>query len=147
MKRSEMLAIIYDAFFDCLDIPNESFVTNKKFDEYILDKIEKAGMIPPEAADFNIGNNWEPEEPRVEELNKIGKRISNQIDAELLKSRDTLVEQCYDILKEYEIPYGKSVVEQVNAEIKKLNGLNATMIIYDEAADIKDLMNAMSKNS
>lgn len=45
IKRSDMLAIIYDAFYDCLEIPNDSFVIKKDLDEYILSQIEKQHKI------------------------------------------------------------------------------------------------------
>lgn len=77
MKKSELLALLKQDIEDAdgdLDLQARM----------VLARCESVGMLPPEAADFNIGNNWEPEE-------------------------------------EVETLYGKSVIEEVNAEIKELN--------------------------
>lgn len=97
MKKSELLALLKR---DIEDAANDLDLQARM----VLARCESVGMLPPEAADFNIGNNWEPEE--------------------------------------VETPYGKSIVEQVNTEIKELNkamgeiknlsGMSADIIIYDE---------------
>ena len=62
MKRSQIIGIIEDAFDDCLDIPNDSYITKKQYGEYILTKLEEAGMIPPKTkieathTEFEIDN-------------------------------------------------------------------------------------------
>lgn len=67
MKRSEIINIITEAVDDCLDIPNDSFISKKNYGEYILNKIEKAGMLPEKynkcfgEAGYGLVNQWEPE--------------------------------------------------------------------------------------
>ena len=62
MKRSEILKIIQQAIVD----HNKSIGDFEGYGAYshelILDRILEAGMLPPEAADFNLGNTWEPED-------------------------------------------------------------------------------------
>lgn len=61
MRRSEMLIIIRCAVDDCLDIPNESYIGIRNYDEYILEHLEAAGMLPPFTGEFeqqNITDRW-----------------------------------------------------------------------------------------
>jgi len=60
MKRNEILLIIRNAFDDCLDIPVSSYIIIKDYEEYILSKIEEAGMVPDDDA-CEIIHNWEEE--------------------------------------------------------------------------------------
>ena len=64
MKKSELLALLKQDIEDAagnLDLQAGM----------VLARCISVGMLPPEAADFNIGNNWEPEEPTVGNLNKL----------------------------------------------------------------------------
>lgn len=86
MKRNDMVKSMVE-FYE--SIPDGASSYHKM--DMLLSRLERLGMLPPEAADFNIGNNWELEDKWTVEY------------------------------ESSEIPYGKSVVEQVNAEIKELN--------------------------
>lgn len=57
MKRSQMLEFIKSFMID----GNYRNYTTTEADE-LLDMLEFQGMLPPEAADFNLGNTWEPED-------------------------------------------------------------------------------------
>lgn len=75
MKKSELLALLKQDIQDAADDLDLQA-------RMVLARCISVGMLPPEAADFNIGNNWEPEEP-----------------------------------------YGKSIVEEVNTDIKRINDI------------------------
>lgn len=50
----------------CIDelsmIRNQAnYLTCANLAHELLDMLEFQGMLPPEAADFNLGNSWEPE--------------------------------------------------------------------------------------
>lgn len=69
MKRSQMLDIIREAFDNCLEIPNSSFIIIEDYNKYILKAIEEAGMQPPHngtqgycAEDWLNNSKWEPED-------------------------------------------------------------------------------------
>lgn len=68
MKRSEMIKLISDVIdYEILDIPNDSYLQTKhRYDyaEYLLNKIEAAGMEPPtrhQTLNGNKVNTWERE--------------------------------------------------------------------------------------
>lgn len=63
MKKSELLALLKR---DIEDAANDLDLQARM----VLARCESVGMLPPEAADFNIGNNWEPEE-EIEKLRGI----------------------------------------------------------------------------
>lgn len=55
MKRSEMLELLKQDLKDSVgDVDLQA--------RMVLSRVLSCGMVPPEAADFNIGNNWEPED-------------------------------------------------------------------------------------
>lgn len=71
MKRSEMISIIRDAFFEKIEGHQEFsfFIGNCAF-ENILNKMQEAGMLPPQIATdrywrgqtlVNLTNEWELE--------------------------------------------------------------------------------------
>lgn len=66
MKRSEMLKRVCEKFEEFSTNQQYRGYSNEGLTEVFLDLFLNEGMLPPEAADFNIGNNWEPEKWAVE---------------------------------------------------------------------------------
>lgn len=62
MKRSEIVKIVSEKFEEFAANQQYTGFSNEGLTEVFLDLFLNEGMLPPEAADFNIGNNWEPEE-------------------------------------------------------------------------------------
>lgn len=105
MKRSEVLdeiTFILDKEVGDLNFPSIS--------EVILNKIEELGMLPPpdeiDAVTTNIVYAYYTD--RVEASDEINKNYDRPNISKLWEP-------------ENQQPYGKSVVEEVNAEIKALN--------------------------
>jgi hypothetical protein len=112
MKRNDMVESMVE-FYE--SIPDGASSYHKM--DMLLSRLERSGMLPPEAADFNIGNNWGLEDKWTVEYESseipYGKVISDRINVELLKMRDTMVSECYDILKVYKEPDGTLTVEKM----------------------------------
>lgn len=65
MKRSEALQTMLDTdkgWRMCIESSGNYRVDQLNRMENILKTLELIGMLPPEAADFNLGNTWEPED-------------------------------------------------------------------------------------
>lgn len=114
MKRSEVLdeiTFILDKEVGDLDFPSIS--------EVILNKLEEVGMLPPpdeiEAVTRNLIYSYYTE--RVEPSDEINKNYDRPNIHKLWEPEDKWTVE-YECSKH---PYGKSVVEEVNAEIKALN--------------------------
>lgn len=51
MKRSEMLEIMTDAWYDYLELMTADYSGVGKGMDYVLNKMENAGMLPPDRSD------------------------------------------------------------------------------------------------
>jgi hypothetical protein len=60
MKKSELLTLLRQDIKDAAgDLDLQA--------EMVLARCLSVGMLPPETANFNTGNNWEPEEIDISE--------------------------------------------------------------------------------
>lgn len=71
MKKSKMVLKMCRYYVSQHVMYTSGYITLDQFMYDLLKMQEGNGVLPPEADDFNIGNNWEPEEPTVENLNKV----------------------------------------------------------------------------
>jgi len=101
MKRSEMVMLMTD-FYNT--IPDNASTYHEM--DVLLSRIQYLGMLPPHLHTAKLtGNIWELEDDEIP-----------------YSVQDTILEVVSkDFWEHMDIPYGKSIVEEVNAEIKELN--------------------------
>ncbi len=85
MKKSELLTLLKQDIKDATgDLDLQASM--------VLARCLSVGMLPPDAVDFNIGNNWEPEEEIEEPYGKSVGKEANILIKELNRIVDSLKE-------------------------------------------------------